>query len=231
MIDFKKVPRKYHPKGFEILYEDQDLIIGNKAPGFLTVSAQWNRDQTIHSALNSYVRKGQLKSRKCVYVIHRLDQHTSGVLMFAKSERVQNQIKDEWKNTEKLYYAIVHGKMPQATGHIESYLTEDEDYVVHSSKTNNQGKLARTEYSVLKEVESYSLLKIRLLTGRKNQIRVHLADEGHPVVGDAKYGKSQPANMALHAFSVEFTHPFHGRRIKITAPPPDYFRHLVSYSY
>lgn len=233
----KKVPKKYQPRGFEILHEDQDIIVGNKAPGFLTVAALWNRDQTIHSALNNYVRKGNSKSRKQVFVVHRLDQHTSGVLIFAKTENVQNWLKDNWKSVTKTYLAIVYGRPPKKSGRIESYLTQDEDYVMHSSMADNAGKLAQTEYEVVKETEKYSLLKINLLTGRKNQIRVHLAGEGCPIVGDTKYrraggqGESRVKELALHSASLEFTHPFSGQRMLFAAKPPPYFKKYVSFDY
>ncbi len=179
----KKVPKKYQPKGFEILHEDLDLIVGNKAPGVLTVAAKWDTENSVHDVLNKYVRKGNPHSRKCVYVVHRLDQATSGVLIFAKSEAVQHFLKDDWQSTVKTYYAIVHGVLKKKTGTISSYLSEDENYVVHSNSDKENGKLAITEYTVLKENEKYSLLKVNLVTGKKNQIRVHLADEGHPFGG------------------------------------------------
>src|SRR3989338_8657339 len=118
MLPPKKIPKKYQPAGYEILYEDRDIIVGNKAAGFLTVRALWNKDQTIHAALNSYVRKGSSKSRKCVYVVHRLDQDTSGVLIFAKSEAAQIFLKGNWKNTTKAYYAVVCGHMKKKSGMI-----------------------------------------------------------------------------------------------------------------
>ncbi|MCR4336811.1 MAG: RluA family pseudouridine synthase [Candidatus Omnitrophica bacterium] len=223
-----KIPRKYHPKGFEILYEDRDIIVGNKAPGFLTVKALWNKDQTVHSALNEYVRKGNSKSRKCVYVVHRLDQDTSGVMIFAKTPQAQDFLKDHWKDTIKIYYAVVHGRMAKKSGTISSYLVEDDEYMMHSTSDGENGKLAHTEYEVMKETQKFSLVKINLLTGRKNQIRVHLADEGHPVVGDPKYGKSsKPKRLALHSYSISFIHPFSQERLTFEAPVPEYFQRLV----
>ena len=233
MPEIKKIPKKYQPRGFEILYEDKDLFVGNKAPGFLTVGAAWERVNTIHYALNQYVRKGNSRSRKCVYVVHRLDQATSGVLIFAKSEQAQMFLKDNWKSTIKTYYAIVYGRMARKSGTISSYLVEDDEYVMHSVEESARGKLSHTEYDVIKETEKYSLLKINLLTGRKNQIRVHLADEGYPVVGDDKYGKSDPRHnyLALHSQSISFIHPFSKERLTFEAPVPDYFRKLVNYAY
>lgn len=227
-----KIPKKYQPKGFKILHEDIDLIVGNKSPGYLTVAAKFDRVNTIHNILNQYVRKGNSRSSKCVYVVHRLDQATSGVLIFAKSEKVQQYLKNDWKQTIKTYYAIVHGNLVKKSGVVESYLTEDDDYVIHSSQKDNDGKLAQTEYEVLKETPKYSLIKINLLTGRKNQIRVHMADLGHPVVGDTKYGKNDKyKNLALHSSSIEFTHPFSKKRMNFKADVPHYFKELVEYNY
>lgn len=221
--------RKHQPKGFEILYEDKDVIVGSKAAGSLAVAALWNKEDTIHAALNVYVRKGNARSKKCVFVVHRLDQATSGVMIFAKTEQAQTFLKDNWTTTRKIYYAIVHGRIAQKSGTISSRLIEDEDYVMRSTTDSAKGKLAHTAYAVIKKTESFSLLKIDLLTGRKNQIRVHLADQGHPVVGDDKYGKSDPAHkrLALHSQSLSFIHPFNGKRLTFTAPVPEYFTRLI----
>jgi RluA family pseudouridine synthase len=233
MLNVPKVPKKYRPRGFDILHEDRDLIIGNKSEGFLTVAAKWEKENTIHEILNRYVRKGSAHSRNSVYVVHRLDQATSGVLIFAKSEEAQQFLKNNWKTTIKTYYTIVRGHMPKQKDMITSHLLEDEDYVVASTTDTERGKLAMTEYTVLKETPHVSLLKVNLLTGKKNQIRVHMAEAGCPVVGDAKYGKeaSAKAQLMLHSFSIEFTHPFNGKRMRVQADVPDYFKRLVEYAY
>lgn len=228
------IPKKYRPRGFDVLYEDRDLIIGNKAAGFLTVAAKWEKQNTIEEILNSYVRKGSSQSRKSVFVVHRLDQATSGVLVFAKSEEARNFLKDNWKQNIKTYYAIVRGQLPKKKDLIESHLLEDEDYVVHSTTDVARGKLAQTEYLVVSETPQISLLKINLLTGKKNQIRVHLAELGHPIVGDAKYGDLKAglnSQLMLHSFSIELTHPFTGKRLRIQADVPEYFKRLVEYAY
>jgi len=229
----KKVPSKYQPKGFRILHEDRDVIIGNKAAGILTVGALWEQENTIHNILNQYIRKGNSRSRACVFVVHRLDQATSGALIFAKTEEVQQYLKNNWKSTVKTYFAIVHGHLAKKSDTIESYLAEDEDYHVHSSQDAGSGKLAQTQYEVLTEVAGLSLVKINLLTGKKNQIRVHMAELGHPVVGDAKYGKANTKfkNLALHSASLEFTHPFNQKRILVKASVPAYFHDLIPFDY
>lgn len=221
--------KRHQPKGFEILYEDRDVIVGNKSAGSLAVAALWNKEDTIHAALNTYVRKGNARSKKCVFVVHRLDQATSGIMIFAKTEQAQNFLKDNWATAKKIYYAIVHGRLAQKSGTISSHLVEDEDYVVRSTPEGAKGKLAHTAYTVMRETGNFSLLKIDLLTGRKNQIRVHLADLRHPVVGDDKYGKKDPGHkrLALHARSISFTHPFSGKRLTFAAPVPEYFTKLI----
>lgn len=234
MLNKPKILKKYQPLGFEILHEDLDLIIGNKSADVLTVAALWEKTKTVHQSLNTYVQKGNPRSKKCVYVVHRLDQATSGVLVFAKSEKVQSYLKDNWKSTVKMYYAIVHGKFEKKSGVIESYLSEDEDYMMHSTDDPEKGKLAKTEYTVVFETAFFSVLKINLLTGKKNQIRVHMADAGHPIVGDLKYGKDKSTkhkNLLLHAFSISFTHPFNQKIIRAQVDVPDYFKKTVDYNY
>lgn len=229
----KKIPKKYQPKGFEILHEDLDIIVGNKAAGLLTVAAKWERENTVHNLLNQWVRKGNPRSSKCVHVVHRLDQATSGLLIFAKTEEVQQFLKNNWKNTVKTYYAIVHGKLEKKSDTIQSYLSEDEDYVVHSSQAEGEGKLAITEYTVLKETDKFSLVKINLVTGKKNQIRVHMAEIGHPLVGDSKYGKGTTPfkNLMLHSAELEITHPHSKARLKFKAPVPAHFRNIIAFEY
>ena len=229
MVQVKKIPRKYQPKGFEILYEDNDIIVGNKSPGYLTVGALYDRVRTVHHALNEYVRKGNSKSRKRVFVVHRLDRETSGILIFAKTELAQQILKNNWPGTIKTYYAVVHGRLAEKSGTVSSYLFEDGDYMMHSSTESQQGQLARTEYAVVKETNRFSLVRINLLTGKKNQIRIHMKDLGHPVVGDVKYGRSDTRylRLALHAHSIAFSHPTSGERLTFETAVPEYFSTLL----
>ncbi len=234
MLNKPKIAKKYQPPGFDIIHEDVDLIIGNKSADVLTVAALWEKTKTVHQSLNTYVQKGNPRSNKCVYVVHRLDQATSGLLVFAKTEKVQFFLKDNWKTTVKMYYAIVHGKFEKKSGLIESYLVEDEDYVMHSTDDAEKGKLAKTEYTVVFETAFFSVVKINLLTGKKNQIRVHMSDAGHPIVGDLKYGKEKSTkhkNLLLHAFSISFMHPHNQKIIRAQADVPDYFYDTVQYDY
>jgi RluA family pseudouridine synthase len=225
----KKIPSKYQPNGFRILYEDDHLIVGNKSVGHLTVGAPYERERTIHQALNQYVRKGNSRSHRVVYVVHRLDRETSGLLIFAKSDWVKEVLKDQWKGVKKTYFAVVYGPMKEKSGTFASFLEEDDDYRVHSSKDPVKGKLSETEYAVVKETGRFSLVRINLVTGRKNQIRVHFAEAGYPVVGDAKYGQSRTKypRMCLHAQALAFSHPVTHQPLNFETPLPQLFTTLV----
>ena len=225
------IPKKYRPEEFDIIHEDMDLIAVNKSSGILSVAALWNRDKTVHSLLNNYIRKGNARSTKSVLVVHRLDQFTSGVLLFAKNEEALHFLKKNWKSSEKIYYAAVHGHPKKKEGLIESFLHEDEDYHVHSSSTDERGQLAQTQYKVVHEGQELSVVEVKLLTGKKNQIRVHMSELGHPIAGDIKYGpkKTKFKDLMLHAYSLEVTHPFKKERIKFTASLPIYFEKLAGF--
>lgn len=223
------IPKKYRPQGFFIIHEDKDLLIVDKQPGKLSVAALWNKDATVHSDLINYLRKGNPKATKTVYVVHRLDQATSGLMLFAKSEEAQQFLKNNWSKFKKNYVTLVHGHLKSKTGLIESYLEEDDDYHVHSSQDSQKGKLARTEYKVICENEKFSAVQINLLTGKKNQIRVHMAELGHPVVGDTKYGpkNSKFKDLMLHAHQIEFIHPFSKKTVTVKSPVPVRFQNIL----
>jgi len=220
---------RHRPRGLEILHEDRDLFVVNKAPGVLTTGTRRDEAFTAENVLNQYVRKGCARSRKQVYLVHRLDRETSGVLLFAKTEEAQQRLKENWKATEKLYLAIVRGRLPQRQGLFSSYLAENEDIYVHSVDDPAAGKLSQTAYAVIIETPAVSAVKIRLLTGRKNQIRVHFAEAGHAVAGDPKYGAGDPfrERLCLHAKSIAFDHPYSGRRLFFDTPIPEAFARLA----
>lgn len=229
-IQKPNISKKHHPKGFSFLHEDRDLIIINKRPGILSVAALWNKDFTVHSELINYVRKGNPRATNMVYVVHRLDQATSGVMVFAKTEKAQQFLKDNWTQMKKNYLTLVHGQMKEKSGLIESYLEEDEDYHMHSSQDSTKGKLARTEYEVLKESDFCSVVKINLLTGKKNQIRVHMAENKTPVVGDEKYGpkNSRIKDLMLHSYRLQLIHPFNKEVFTLEAPIPERFHKIIN---
>ena len=225
----KRQPAKHQPRGLSILHEDRDIIVVEKPCGLLTIGTDRDKTRTAHTILNEYVRKGDPRSRNRVYVVHRLDRETSGILIFAKSEPAKIFLQGNWESTEKRYLAVVHGSLAQKAGTVSSYLAENSAFTVYSTTDPEAGKLSHTEYTVLKEAKGLSLLEIRLLTGRKHQIRVHLSERGHPIVGDKKYGRvndGYPA-LALHARSLSFTHPVSGRRLTFATSIPDFFIRLV----
>lgn len=225
----KRKPAKYQPKGLTVLHEDKDIIVVEKPCGLLTMGTERDKSRTAHSILNDYVRKGDPRSRNRIYIVHRLDRETSGILIFAKSEAAKIYLQEHWQETEKRYLTVVYGSLTPKTGTISSYLTENSAFTVYSTPDPTAGKLSHTEYTTLKEVKGFSLLEIHLLTGRKHQIRVHMSESGHPVVGDKKYGKGNDpyATLALHARSLSFTHPVNGRRLTFETGIPEFFTRLV----
>jgi tRNA pseudouridine32 synthase/23S rRNA pseudouridine746 synthase/23S rRNA pseudouridine1911/1915/1917 synthase len=222
--------KKHQPKGLPILHEDKDLLVVAKPAGLLTVGTDRDKSRTAHYLLNDYVRKGNPKSRNRVYVVHRLDRDTSGVLLFAKSEQAKTFLQENWDSTDKYYLAIVHGQLTPKEGQISTYLVENSAHKVYSTRDAARGKLSHTAYKVLQEARGLSLVEVHLLTGRKHQIRVHFSEQGHPVAGDRKYGEQQAQvsnRLALHARSITFTHPFHGRRMTFDTGLPDDFVRLI----
>jgi tRNA pseudouridine32 synthase/23S rRNA pseudouridine746 synthase/23S rRNA pseudouridine1911/1915/1917 synthase len=225
----KKPSKKHQPKGLSILYEDRDILVVDKAAGLLTIGTDREKQKTAHFLLNAYVKKGNERSKNRVFIVHRLDRDTSGILIFAKSENARRYLQDHWQDFSKTYFAVVHGKLNDKEGEITSYLTENRAYRVYSVSNPDKGKLAKTGYKVLKESDQFSLLEIRLFTGRKNQIRVHLSDIGHPVAGDKIYGMPDKGirRLALHSASLTIIHPFSHKEMSFQAQIPLYFNTLI----
>ena len=198
-----------HPK-LKIIYEDAYLIVVEKKEGLLTVSTGNSDETTAFSILKNHVKKGSPQNR--IYVVHRLDRETSGVIMFAKNKEVQLILQENWHRiiTRRIYVALVEGKVEKGQDSIVSWLTENEKSLkIHSSATDNGGQQAITHYRTIKSNDQFSLLEIELETGRKNQIRVHMQGIGHPIVGDKKYGgaPSPIGRLGLHARLLAFYHP------------------------
>ena len=221
--------KKNRLKGIEIIHEDRDILVVDKPPGLLTIATDKEKEKTAYYILTDYVRKGCYKSRNRIYIVHRLDKGTSGLLIFAKSEGAKFYLQNQWTKTEKKYLAVVYGKLFRKEGTISSYLAENRNYTMYSTSNTSKGKLSHTAFRVLKETKGFSLLEITLITGRKNQIRVHLADKGCPVVGDKKYGDAHDAHkrLALHAKSITFNHPYSGKRLTFDTRIPGWFNSLV----
>lgn len=217
------------PGGLTLLHEDRDIIVVDKPPGLLTISTEREKSRTAYFILTDYVRKGVAKSRNRIFIVHRLDRETSGILIFAKNEEAKFRLQDQWEHTKKQYLAVVHGRCDKRADTITTYLAENQAHGVYMTSDARKGKLSHTAYKVLKETRDFSLLEVELLTGRKHQIRVHLAGIGHPVVGDERYGKEQKRHqrLALHARSISFKHPFTGEQLIFNSKMPVFFNSLV----
>lgn len=229
---FKQPPKRFQPKGLNILYEDHYILVVDKRSGLLSISTDRIKENTAHYLLNEYVKKGNQKSKNRVYIVHRLDRDTSGVLVFAKTEKAKEFLQKEWEHFDKKYYAVVHGVLDQKEGLITSYLRENSIHRMYSVTDPDKGKLAKTEYKVIRESSKYSLLLIKLLTGRKNQIRVHFAEKGHAVAGDKSYGlkdnDTDIKRLMLHAAYMRINHPLSGEEMIFEAPVPAYFTSQVN---
>lgn len=218
-------PRVQFARGdIKILFEDEHLVVLDKPEKLLSVATDFQDEHTVHTILKRRRHPGR------VFPVHRLDRDTSGVMLFAYTEAAQNALKEQFEKRaiEKIYIAIVQGKMVEKNGKWESLLQEDANYFVSSS--SKSGKLAITEYEVIAQNSRYSALKLKLCTGRKNQIRVHCSEAGFPIVGDKKYGASLNLikRLCLHAQSVAFTHPTSGKRMHFEIPLPEDFQRLIT---
>ena len=230
--EFNVPPKKFHPYGLEIIHEDRDVLVVNKINGLLTIGTDREREKTAHFLLNNYVQKGNHRSKNRVFIVHRLDRETSGLLIFAKSESVKCYLQDNWKDFDKTYYAVVNGNLKEKSGIITSYLRENNAHRVYSVAENQNGKYSQTEYKVLRESKTNCLIYVRLITGRKHQIRVHFKELGHPVVGDKMYGiaDGHVKRLALHAATLSIVHPHSKRKMKFETEIPGYFHSLISKS-
>ena len=220
---------KHKPKGLTILHEDQDIIVVDKINGLLTMGTEREKEKTAYFLLTDYVRKGNPRSRNRIFIVHRLDRDTSGVLVFAKSEQAKQFLQNNWKDFSKTYFAVVHGQMKEKEGIITSYLVENSAFRMYSVNNPEKGKFSKTGYRVLKENANFSLLEIDLFTGTKNQIRVHLAENGNPVAGDKIYGIAEKGvkRLALHSASLTLLHPYSKKNMIFQTPVPPYFYQLV----
>jgi 23S rRNA pseudouridine1911/1915/1917 synthase len=224
----KKASQNSALRRMTLLYEDEHLMVIEKSAGLLAVATETEKGETAFGILKSHVKKQNHNSQ--LYVVHRLDRDTSGVMMFSKSKEIQQKLQDNWDDvvTRRIYYAVVEGHVNNAEGEIVSYLKENKSLKVYSSKKTGDGKKAITRYRVLKSNSRYSLLEVALETGRKNQIRVHLHDLGHSIVGDKKYGAATNPfhRLALHAGILEFSHPITGDCMNFETPVPAIFDKL-----
>lgn len=219
----------HHPK-LNIIFEDESLIIINKKEGLLSVATAHKEEQTAYNILNEYIKSKDKNNH--IYLLHRLDRDTSGLLMFAKSKAIQTIMQEKWDEymLERRYIALVHNIPKQPDGIIVSYLIEDKSTKMHIIKDSNKGQKAITRYKTLKNNKSFALLELELETGRKNQIRVHLESMGHSIVGDKKYGSpSNPLQrLCLHASTLSFIHPQSKEKMTFNCDVPKSFIEFIN---
>ena len=220
---------RLRPRDLDIVYEDQHLLVVNKHEGLLS-NSKYPNDKTVITVLNQYLEAS--RQRCHAHIVHRLDRDTSGLMVVSKSKEVSQKFEEDWKGMvfDRRYIAVAWGHLEPQKGEIRSWLTDGE-YCVLSSPTDNGGKLAVTHYEVKQTSRRYSLVELKLDTGRRNQIRVHLRELQHPVVHDPMYGYKEdlsPVNrLCLHAYRLCFTHPVTGKRLKFETPVPAAFMKLM----
>ena len=215
-------------KYVRIVYEDKDIIVIEKSEGILSMASS-PKQYCIKNVLDEYFEKRHFKCT--AHVVHRLDRETSGLMIYAKSVEVAKILEDNWHDMvyDRRYVALLCGSMNQEGGTVKSWLKESKSFVTYSSSTDNGGKLAVTHYHRLKTNNDFSLVEMKLETGRKNQIRVHMADLGFPVAGDRKYGNGRDPlhRLALHAYRLNFYHPITHEEMQFETPiPKDFLRFL-----
>ncbi|MEG0518271.1 MAG: RluA family pseudouridine synthase [Bacteroidales bacterium] len=214
----------------EIIYEDDYLIVADKKEGLLSVAADTKTPQiTAHSILNGYVQMnpGYVKRNEFardprIFIVHRLDRETSGLMVFAKDEHTKQQLQQNWNEvvTDRRYIALVEGEINREKGRIVSWLTDNSAFITYSSTVDNGGQKAITNYTTLENHNGYAMVELILETGRKNQIRVHMQQIKHSIVGDTKYGGQKSDRLYLHAFKLCFLHPVTGEQMNFTRKPP-----------
>lgn len=214
-------------KYIKIVYEDKDIIVIEKQPGILSMASSPNQF-CVKTILDEYFRKRHFKCT--AHVVHRLDRETSGLMIYAKSIEMEQILEHDWHDIvyDRRYVAVLCGQMEQEGGTIHSWLKDNKAFITYSSPTENGGKEAITHYHLLQKNKDYSLVEMRLETGRKNQIRVHMKDLGFPVAGDTKYGNGRNpiGRLALHAYRLNFYHPRTGEPMTFETPFPTSFKKL-----
>lgn len=228
-ISKHKRTTELNSKFVKIVYEDKDIIVIEKAPGILSMAAT-ARQYCVKTVLDEYFQRRHFKCT--AHVVHRLDRETSGLMVYAKNMDAERILEENWQSivTDRRYIAVLCGKLEREGGTIQSWLKDNKAFITYSSPTDNGGKLAITHFHTLQTTDEYSLVEMKLETGRKNQIRVHMKDLGHPVAGDDKYGNGQNplGRLALHAFRLEFFHPITRQRMEFETPFPTPFTRLFN---
>ena len=212
----------------DIIYEDKDIIVVNKPAGLLTVSTDKEKEKTLFHKVYMYIKKKNKNNK--VFIVHRLDKDTSGIVLFAKSESLKVKFQNNWDSLakERSYIAMVHGDVEQPKGEIVSYLKETKTLYTYSTDDHNEGKKAITCYRVVNKNNKCTLMDIMIKTGRKNQIRVHMKEIGHPIIGDNKYGiKDNFKRMYLHAYKLTIINPITNKEMTFETDVPNEFLKLI----
>ena len=222
-------PCHHFPATMEILFEDTHLIVINKPQNLLSIASDAERDKTAHAYLNNYVRGGHERSHERVFVVHRLDRETSGLMVFARTSETKELLQANWEQGEKLYFAIVEGGPKADCGVLESDLDEASPHKVYSVPRSDLTRHAVTYYEVLQRNARVALLRLRLDTGRRHQLRVQLAEIGCPIIGDEKYsaGTDPAKRLGLHACKLKFRHPMTGQELAFESPLPRNLKQLL----
>jgi pseudouridine synthase, RluA family len=221
--------RVFYNRRLKLVYEDEHILVVNKGYGLLSMGTDKIKEGTAYSILREYVKWHDPRNK--IFIVHRLDRDTSGLMVFAKTVEAKEKLQHNWNNMvlERKYLAVVEGVVEPADGEVRSYLAENSRFEVYSTDNPEEGQLAVTRYRTLKSGGGYSLLEVSLDTGRKNQIRVHMKDLGHPIAGDRRYGAgSSPIHrMALHAQTLRFVHPVTRKEMSFATPVPVPFASMV----
>lgn len=229
-VNLSREFRVFYNRRLKLVYEDDDIIVVNKGYGLLSMGTDKIKDGTAYSILRDYL-KWKDPSNK-IFIVHRLDRDTSGLMVFAKSVEAKERLQHNWNNMvlSRKYLAVVEGNPDPEEGEVRSYLAENSRFEVYSTNNPEEGQLAVTRYKTLRSRNGFSLMEVSLDTGRKNQIRVHMKDLGHPITGDRRYGaKSSPIHrMALHAQTLRFVHPITRKDMNFSTPIPTSFAKLVA---
>lgn len=228
-VNFTHEFKVFYNRRLKIVYEDEHIIVVNKGYGLLSMGNDKNPDSTAYSILKEHVKWSDPRNK--IFIVHRLDRDTSGLMMYAKTQEAKEKMQHNWNNMvlNRRYVAVVEGVIDPPAGSVRSYLAENSRFEVYSTDDPEQGQLAVTRYNTLQSNGRYSLVELELDTGRKNQIRVHMSDLGHPISGDRKYGAevSPLHRLALHAETLRFVHPITGELMDFTEPAPAGFRKIT----
>ena len=217
------------PRAIKLIYEDETILVIDKPPNLLSIASGAEQERTAYAFLMHYVRGGNPRSSARVWIVHRLDQETSGLMIFAKSEEAKHELQENWESAKKRYFAVVEGSPPAEEGTLRSFLDERNPHHVRSVPESEHTRHAITHYKVVRRNARYALVQLELETGRRHQIRVQMREIGCPVVGDLKYGaKSNAAGrLALHSCYLEVEHPATGEKVSFESPLPSALAGIV----